>query len=75
MVAIDHEISPRDSELAQGLIWAIESSPIEMFRPQLWRINLSKVTPDRWDITDRQDGWDEQLVKDLTRDEFEVMVE
>jgi hypothetical protein len=46
-----------------------------MFRPQLWRIDLAKVPESRWDTTERQDAWDEQLVKDLTQGEFEVIVE
>jgi hypothetical protein len=75
LVAIDQEIAPRDSQLAIRLIRDIESSTIEMFRPQLWRIDLSKVAPERWDTKDRQEGWNEQLVKDLARDEFEVIVD
>jgi hypothetical protein len=75
LVVIDQEISPKDVQLARKLIDEIEQSGIDMFRPQLWRIDLAKVPESRWDTTERQDAWDEQLVKDLTQGEFEVIVE
>ena len=43
LVVIDQEISPKDVQLARKLIDEIEQSGIDMFRPQLWRIDLAKV--------------------------------
>jgi hypothetical protein len=75
LVVIDQRIGTCDRARAQRLIEEIAAAPIEMFRPQLWRLDLSKVQSARWDKTEARDNWDEQLVRDLTGDEFEVIVE
>jgi hypothetical protein len=75
LVVIDQRIGTCDRACAQRLIEEIAAAPIEMFRPQLWRLDLSKVDPTRWDKSEARDNWDEQLVRDLTVDEFEVIVE
>jgi hypothetical protein len=73
--AIVRLVKPGNRGLAKSLIAQVLGAPVEMFRPQLWRLNISSIAPARWDTTGATNGWDEHLVKDLAPEEFEVIVE
>jgi len=47
--------------------------PANLFRPQLWRVDLASVSLQRLHLG--KPGWDEQLIADLKQREFIVMVE
>jgi hypothetical protein len=64
-----------DPTLARSLRRDILQAPIEMFRPQLWRLNLAKIPISRWDTTDANPAWDEKKVLDLKDGEFEIIIE
>ena len=69
------KIAPKDLQLARALRRAVRRAPLDMFRPQLWRLDLSKqyFTSSRFQAG--KADWDEQLIKDLQQGEFEVIVE
>jgi hypothetical protein len=62
-------------ELARALRHEILAAPISVFRPQIWRIDLSKILASRVQTDRSQEGWDEQYISDLTDSEFEIIVE
>jgi hypothetical protein len=64
-----------DRTVARQLKRQIRTAPIEMFHPQLWRIDLSKISAGRIHTDRSMPGWDEQYIEDLTGIEFEVIVE
>jgi len=66
-------VEPVDATLAESLTREVLEAPVEMFRPQLWRLNVSAITPARWDTTGSTPGWDEYLISDLAPGEFEVI--
>jgi hypothetical protein len=68
-------VKPRNPSLARALRRQILGAPIEMFRAQIWRLNLSAIAPNRWDTNGATAGWDEQHVNHLTAKEFEIIVE
>ena len=72
---VSRVIAPRDLEEARELKRIILNAPVGMFRPQIWRLDLSKVQPQRWDRRGANQTWDEQFVADLRDDEFNVCVE
>jgi hypothetical protein len=75
LLAVSRLIAPRDRVLARALRREIRSAPVEMFRPQIWRIDLRKVDAS-WRRKDRaHSGWDEQYLTDLKATEFEILVE
>jgi hypothetical protein len=47
---------------------------IEMFHPQIWRLNLSRVDATRWHPGEHA-GLDEMRIEDLTLGEFDEIVE
>jgi hypothetical protein len=75
LLAVRNLITPSDPVLARQLKRSIRLAPIEMFRPQLWRIDLSKVATGRWNTHRSTTGWDEQYVTDLKDGEFDVIGE
>ena len=72
-VAVHQSIAPRDRLLARRLKRIIRRSIIETFRPQLWRIDLSRIAVGR--ARAGRFGWDERLIRDLPQGEFSVIVE
>lgn len=75
LLTVERVIKPRDLPHARALRHAILSAPVEMFRPQIWRIDLRHVDGSRWKKDRTRPGWDEQYVTDLTATEFEIVVE
>ena len=61
-----------DATLRQEVEAAIDNADLTMFSPQVWRIDLSKITPER--IQRGRPGWDEALITNLRDDEFTVIV-
>ena len=72
-VAVHQSIAPSNRLLARRLKKMIRRSNIEMFRPQLWRIDLSRIAVGR--ARAGRFGWDERLIRDLRHGEFSVIVE
>jgi len=72
-VAVHQSIAPNNRLLARRLKKMIRRSNIEMFRPQLWRIDLSRIAVGR--ARAGRFGWDERLIRDLRHGEFSVIVE
>jgi len=68
-------VRPGNRGLAESLIAQILGAPVEMFRPQLWRLKVASIATDRWDAAGGTEGWDEHLIKDLAPEEFEIIVE
>ena len=68
-------IGPRNRKLARTLRREIRTAPVEMFRPQIWRIDLRTVDVSRWKKDQSKAGWDEQYLTDLKTSEFEIIVE
>jgi hypothetical protein len=64
-----------DRNLAAILRKEIRRAPIEMFHPQLWRLDLSKIEAARVKTDQSVAGWDEQYISDLDDDEFDVISE
>lgn len=75
LLAVSRRIAPRDAAHARELKRTIRRAPAEMFRPQLWKIDLRRVDGARWNTTGANPLWDEQSVSDLQREEFEILVE
>lgn len=75
LLAVSRQIAPADPEKARELRLEIETASLDMFRPQLWRINLQMVDASRWRKDGVHPGWDEQILTDLRRSEFEIVVE
>jgi hypothetical protein len=73
--AISRLVAPRDPSLARLLKRDIIRAPVEMYRPQLWRLDLDKIALGRWKTLGATPSWDEQFVEDLRDGEFEVIVE
>lgn len=71
---INRLVSKKDPKLARELRREILRAPVEMFRPSIWRIDLSKIAVSRVHTDKSQAGWDEQYIADLTDSEFEVIV-
>jgi hypothetical protein len=72
---VSRVITRRDAKLARALRREILRAPVELFRPQLWRLDLSKVPASRIRTDRSAPGWDEQYVPDLAEGEFEIIVE
>lgn len=68
-------VKPKDPKLARALRREILHAPIQAFRPQLWRIDLSKIAASRVKVDLASNDWDEQCVADLAESEFEIIVE
>jgi hypothetical protein len=68
-------IAPKDADLARKLRREILRAPIEMFRPQIWRVDLSRIAAARVRTDRSAPGWDEQYISDLDDAEFEIIVE
>jgi len=75
LLTISRLIAPTDRDRARELRREIETATLDMFRPQLWRINLRMVDASRWKKDGVHPGWDEQILTDLQRAEFEIIVE
>jgi len=68
-------IAPSDSKRARLLTAQILRAQVEMYRPQIWKLDLSKVQSTRWNKTGANPAWDEQFVTDLRNGEFEIIVD
>jgi hypothetical protein len=75
LLTVSRLIAPSDRVLARALRREIRLAPVEMFRPQIWRIDLRKVDASRWKKDRAHSGWDEQYVTDLKGTEFEILVQ
>jgi hypothetical protein len=64
-----------DRNLAETLRREIRKAPLDMFHPQLWRLDLTKIAASRIKIDKSTPGWDEQYVSDLADGEFDVIAE
>ncbi len=64
-----------DRNLAVTLRREIRKAPLEMFHPQLWRLDLRKIDAARIKTDQSTSGWDEQYISDLTDGEFDVIAE
>ncbi len=58
---------------ARALKKTVRKANLNMFRPQIWRIDVAGFPASRFEAG--QPGWDEQLIEDLQAGEFEVIVE
>jgi hypothetical protein len=72
---VNRLIVPRDAALARSVRREILRAPVEMFRPQLWRIDLSTIPAPRIRTDRSASGWDDQYISDLAETEFEIIVE
>jgi hypothetical protein len=72
---ISKYVAPRDSNLARTLRREIRRAPVEMFHPQLWRLDLSRIGVTRVKTDQSFPGWDEQYISDLNEGEYEVIAE
>jgi hypothetical protein len=68
---VDRLIGEEDPSLASELRDHLRN--LEMFRPQLWRIDLSGVGESR--VQAGKPGWNEGFIPDLREGEFQVIVE
>ena len=68
---VNRRVGEKDSALARELRNSLRN--MEMFRPQLWRIDLSGVAESR--VQSGEPGWDEGLIPDMQEGEFQVIVE
>jgi hypothetical protein len=75
LLTVSRLIAPNNPVLAESLRREIIEAPVEMFRPQIWRIDLKKVDPSRWMKDGAHPGWDEQFVTNLKATEFEIVAE
>jgi len=75
LLAVSRQIGRKDRSLARRLRRDILRAPVSMYRPQLWRLDLSRVDVSRWKTNGATPSWDEQYVTDLQDGEFEVIVE
>ncbi len=75
LLAVNYWIEPGDLALARELKRTIRRAPIDMFRPQLWKLDLSKIDAKRWDTKGANPMWDEQFVADLKDGEFSIIVD
>ena len=64
-----------DRSLAHIFRREVRRAPIEMFHPQLWRLDLRKIEASRIKVDQSTPGWDEQYISDLTDGEFDVIAE
>jgi hypothetical protein len=64
-----------DRNLAYTLRREVRRAQIEMFHPQLWRLDLRKIDASRIKTDQSMPGWDEQYISDLADGEFEVIAE
>jgi hypothetical protein len=64
-----------DPHLARLLRREILNAPIELFRPQIWRIDLARIPISRIKLDRSTPGQDEQYINDLMNTEFEIVVE
>jgi hypothetical protein len=64
-----------DRNLAETLRKEIRKAPLEMFHPQLWRLDLRKIDATRVKVDQSTPGWDEQYISDLADGEFDVIAE
>jgi hypothetical protein len=72
---IARRVKPNDPHLAKSLRREVLIAPIEAFRPQLWKVNLSRIAASRVKNDRSSEGWDEQYVPDLAEGEFEIIVD
>jgi hypothetical protein len=75
LLAVTYLIAPSDAARARELKRSIRRASIDMFRPQLWKLDLSRINATRWNKTGANLSWDEQYVTDLKGGEFEVIVD
>ena len=68
-------VAPKAKKLARRLRVEIERAPIESFRPQLWRLDLSQISSARVRTDRSAAGWDEQYIPNLQEAEFESIVD
>lgn len=73
--AVKKVIGPGDRRLLRELKREIRAAPIEMYRPQIWSIDVANISPPRIDAEQANPNWDEALVRDLKQEEFCVIVE
>lgn len=64
-----------DHSLAYLLRREVRRAPIEMFHPQLWRLDLRKIEAARIKLDQSTLGWDEQYISDLADGEFDVIAD
>jgi hypothetical protein len=72
---VNRLIARQEPRVAIALRREIRRAPIEMYRPQLWKIDLSRIAPGRIRTNGGNPAWDEQHIDDLEPGEFEVIVE
>jgi hypothetical protein len=75
LLTVSRLIAPMDRARARASRREIRTASLEMFRPQIWRIDLRKVDASRWKKDRSHPGWDEQYVTDLKATEFDILVE
>ncbi|MCW5979029.1 MAG: hypothetical protein KIT09_13190 [Bryobacteraceae bacterium] len=72
IIAINLHIARRDPKLARQVRGALRRAPLSMFRPQIWRIEMSTL---EGRMEPGEPGWKEYLIRDLRSGEFEIIVE
>lgn len=65
---------PKDDPQRRRLMREIRLAPIEMFRPQIWRLDLTQIELTRIKVDQSMPDWDEQYIADLREGEFEIIV-
>lgn len=73
-VGIHLRLGRTDRTRAEQLHRMVAVASIEMFHPQIWRLNLSRVDATRWHPGEHA-GLDEMRIEDLTLGEFDEIVE
>jgi len=75
LTVVTRKIRPASRPLARKLRRAILAAGVDMFRPQLWRLDLSLISSSRVSTAGATAGWDEQHVDNLAAGEFEIIVD
>lgn len=75
LAVINEMVKPKDRKLARALRREAIRAPVEAFRPQIWRVDLSKLQASRVRTDRSTAGWDEQYVPDLAESEFDIIFE
>lgn len=70
--AVRQIVGPQNKQLARRLRRAVRKAPLDMFHPQLWKLDLNKIGNRK---QRGRSGWDEFKIRNLTAKEFETIVE
>ncbi len=74
LLAVERELrkAKRDSDIPAAMA-LITGADLEQFTPQVWKLKLDKIAEDRYDDVGQYP--DEYRIRDLKRDDFEIIIE